>query len=130
MSFTIDNDLQEGLRLIQGGEVTAGFKLINQSARKGTTKGKSYFEIGRILREGVKGMPADAKTARKYYDIAMKHFKKNAKDSMDFREMGDYYYYGLGRKPIDKKLALEYYRKALELGDDSVQSKLDEIFYW
>ncbi len=128
MSFTIDKDLQEGLRLIQEGKkISAGLKLINQSARTGTTKGKSYFEIGRIIREGMEGLPADVEDARKYYDTAMKHFKENPKDSMDFHEMGDYYFYGFGSEAVDKNLALEYYRKALELGDDSVQEKIDEI---
>ncbi len=128
MSFTIDKDLQAGMDLLkEGKKINTGLKLINQSARNGTTKGKSYFEIGRIIREGMEGMSADVEDARKYYDTAMKHFKDSPKDSMDYREMGDYYFYGLGSEAVDKNLALEYYRKALELGDESVQEKIDEI---
>jgi TPR repeat protein len=128
MSYTIDKDLEEGQKLVASKKhIREGLKYINRSAIQGTTKGKSFFEIGRIIKEGIYGIEADAEESKKYYDIAMSHFKEEPKDSLDYHEMGDYYYYGLGTEEIDKNLALEYYRRALELGDENAQAKIDEI---
>ncbi len=128
MSYTIDKDLEAGQKLIASKKhIREGLKYINKSAIQGTTKGKSFFEIGKIIREGVYGIEADVEESKKYYDIAMSHFKDEPKDSLDYHEMGDYYYYGLGSEDIDVNLALEYYRRALELGDENAQAMIDEI---
>lgn len=126
MPYNMDKDLAVGLQLInEENKIDAGLKLLNQSARFGTTKGKSFFEIANIVRNGLKGLKPDIEQARKYYDVAMLYFKAEEKDSMDYREMGDYYYYGLGTEPIDKNLALEYYKLAF---DDSIaQERVAEI---
>ena len=128
MSFTIDNDLQAGLDLLsEGKKVDTALKLINRSARKGTTKGKSYFEVGRIIREGIPGLEADIEESKKFYDIAAAHFSREPRDSMDNREYGDYYYYGLGSEEADKNRALEYYDAAIAEGDALAKQRADEI---
>ena len=128
MSYTIDNDLEAGLRLLEEGKrYGTAIKLLNRSAISGTTKGKSFFEIARIIREGMPSIKSDPNGANVYYDIAMKHFMSTECDSMDYREMGDYYYYGLGTKAPDKNLALEYYDKAIALGDQLAQERAAEI---
>jgi TPR repeat protein len=128
MSYTIDNDLQAGLDLLnEGKKVDTALKLINRSARKGTTKGKSYFEVGRIIREGIPGLEADPEESKKFYDIAADHFNHEPRDSMDNREYGDYYYYGLGSEEADKNRALEYYDAAAADGDELAKQRADEI---
>ncbi|MCR4698816.1 MAG: hypothetical protein K5762_05580 [Bacilli bacterium] len=128
MSYTIDNDLQAGLDLLnEGKKVDTALKLINRSARKGTTKGKSYFEVGRIIREGIPGLEADPEESKKFYDIAAAHFNHEPRDSMDNREYGDYYYYGLGSEEADKNRALEYYDAAAADGDELAKQRADEI---
>jgi TPR repeat protein len=128
MSFTIDKDLQQGIDLINSGKKTSfAIKLVNKAAISGTTKGKAFFEIGEIFRLGVPGVQADKEEARKYYDVAMRRFNQYPRDSMDYREMGDYYYFGYGSEAVDKNKALEYYRKAQELGDEVAPKRIDEI---
>ncbi len=128
MSFTIDNDLQAGLDLLnEGKKVDTALKLINRSARKGTTKGKAYFEIGRIIREGIPGLEAEPEESKKFYDTAAAHFSHEPRDSMDNREYGDYYYYGLGSEEADKNRALEYYDAAAADGDELAKQRADEI---
>ena len=125
---TIDIDLKEGVDLVQEGKkIEAGLRLINKSARTGTTKGKSYFEVGRIIREGIPGLDANPEEARKYFDAAMEHFEHSAQDSLDQREMGDYYNYGLGTKPVDKNKALSYYDSSAEKGDEISAQRAAEI---
>ncbi len=127
MSINMDKDLQAGVELLkEGKKIDAALKLINRSARLGTTKGKSFFEIGTILRDGIPGMEANPDEARKYFDKAMSYFEKEAGDSLDYREMGDYYYYGLGTKQPDKNLALDYYKKA-SLDDEIAKQRKEEI---
>ena len=128
MGYKIDSDLQAALHLLdENKKIPTAFKLINRSAINGTTKGKSYFEIGQILREGTGGLKADPEVAKLYYDIAVKHFKSEPCDSMDYRELGDYYYFGLGHEAIDKNLALEYYDKAASDGDELAAERAAEI---
>lgn len=128
MSYTIDKDLKAGMELVAGGEkIDKGLKLINKSARTGTTKGKSYFEVATIIHDGCPGLEANADEARRYYDAAMKHFDKDNADSLDNREMGDYYNYALGTEPADKMKALEYYDKAAVDGDEVAKERADEI---
>lgn len=127
MSINMDKDLQAGVELLkEGKKIDAALKLINKSARLGTTKGKSFFEIGTILRDGIPGMEANPDEARKYFDKAMSLFETEASDSLDYREMGDYYYFGLGTKQQDKNLALEYYKKA-STEDDLAKQRKEEI---
>ena len=124
----IDEDLQAGLDLIKNpNKVEAGLRLINKSARTGTTKGKSYFEVGRIIREGIPGLDANPEEARKYFDAAMEQFENSDQDSLDLRDMGDYYNYGLGNPPIDKNKALFYYESAAAKGDEISAQRAVEI---
>ena len=125
---TIDIDLKEGVDLVQEGKkIEAGLRLINKSARTGTTKGKSYFEVGRIIREGIPGLDANPEEARKYFDAAMEQFEHSDQDSLDLRDMGDYYNYGLGKPPIDKNKALFYYESAATKGDEISAQRAVEI---
>lgn len=128
MSYTIDKDLKAGQELIQQKrKYGLAVKLINRSAIQGETPGKSYFEIGKIIREGIPGIESDPEDAKRFFDYAMSYFKTAPKDCLDYYEMGDYYYYGYGSEPIDINLALEYYRKALELGYEDAQKDIDKI---
>lgn len=131
MSYTMDKNLEEGLNLLaEGKKIDTALKLINKSARKGKTKGKSFFEVGRIVREGIPGMEGNPEDARKYYDSAMSHFAKldvNALDCLDYREMGDYYNYALGTEEADKAKAVDYYKKAVELGDEVAKERLEQV---
>ena len=128
MSYTMDTDLEAGIQLIeQNTKINTALKLINKSARFGKTPGKSYFEIGEIFRKGIPGLEANPEDARKYYDIAMVKFEEGSKDSLDYREMGDYYYYGLGTKKADKNAALVCYSKAAEDGDEIAAERKAEI---
>lgn len=128
MSYSMDKDLEAGIQLIeQNTKINTALKLINKSARFGTTPGKSYFEIGEIFRKGIPGLEANPEDARKYYDIAMVKFEEGSKDSLDYREMGDYYYFGLGTKKADKNTALVYYAKAAEDGDEVAAERKTEI---
>ena len=47
MSYSIDKNLEAGMNLLaEGKKIDTALKLVNKSARKGTTKGKSFFEVG------------------------------------------------------------------------------------
>ena len=119
MSYTIDSNLKAGIEMLAEGKSNKkALQLINKSAQSGKTKGKSYFEIGRILREGVNGIEPNPEEARRYYDKAMEIFLHSPCDSMDHREMGDYYHYGLGFAEVDLNRALEYYDMAANEGDE------------
>lgn len=129
MSYTIDKNLKAGLELLEKGEkVDQALKLINKSARKGTTKGKSFFNVGKIIREGIPGLEASTPESRRYFDQAMVYFLKNENnDSLDYEYMGDYYYLGLGTEPVNRDKALEYYRQAVELGGEDASRKITAI---
>ncbi len=130
MAYKIDKKLQAGLDLMETKnkkDYKKALVLINKSARNGETKGKSYFTIGRILREGLLGLDSDVPTSKQYYDVAMDIFEKDSCDSLDHRMMGDYYNYGLGTKAIDKNKALDYYDLAAQEGDEEAKKKADEI---
>lgn len=128
MSYKIDKELQEGMDLLkEGKKIDSALKLINHSARKGTTKGKSFFEVGRIIRTGVPGLEANPEESRRYYDAAMNHFRHEPCDSMDYREMGDYYYYGLGTVAVNLNRALEYYDMAAKDDDELALQRASEI---
>lgn len=128
MSYTIDSDLKQGLQFVEEGKkVVAGLKLINKSARTGTTKGKSYFAIGSIIKTGKAGIVANPVESKRYFDAAMEHFKSTKCDSLDHREMGEYYHYGLGSENVDLNRALEYYDLATLEGDEVAQQRAEEI---
>jgi TPR repeat protein len=128
MSFKIDDGLKAGMELLKDGKkIDKALELINKSARKGTTKGKSFFEVGRVIREGVPGLQPNVEESRKYYDAALGHFYHESCDSMDHREMGDYFYYGLGTEPVNFNRALEYYDMAAKDGDEEAAQKAIEI---
>ncbi|MFA6830500.1 MAG: hypothetical protein WCR67_07380 [Bacilli bacterium] len=128
MAYTIDKNLEAGMKMLADGKkIDAGLKLINKSARKGTTKGKSFFEVGRIIREGVPGLEAKPEESRRYYDAAVSQFFKENRDSMDNRELGDYFNYGLGTEPVNLEKALEYYDLSASQGDDEAAAKAAEI---
>ena len=128
-AYTIDKNLQAGMDLLAKGEkVDKALKLINKSARKGTTKGKSFFEVGKIIREGMTGLDASLTESKRYFDQAMVHFQKDQpNDSLDYLEMGDYYFYELGTEPANREKALEYYRLALGLGDETAAERIKLI---
>mgnify|MGYP004455088343 CR=1 FL=1 len=127
MAYTMDSNLEAGLEMVkEGKKVNKGLALINKSARKADKKGKSYFEIGRIVREGCTGIEPDAEMARQYYDASCNYFFQEDCDSMDYHDLGDYYYYALGSEPQDKERALEYYRLACKDNDDEVAAKMVE----
>ena len=132
MPYTMDKNLEDGLRLLEEGKkVDTALKLINKSARKGTTKGKSFFEIGRIIREGINGnLEANPEEARKYYDKALSLFATTDDgklDCLDYREMGDYFNYALGTEEADKNRAMEYYKKALDMGDEVSKERIAQL---
>lgn len=128
MAYTMDKNLEAGIKLLQEEkQIDKAIKLINLSCRKGTTKGKSYFEVGRLIREGVPGVEPNVDDSKKYYDTAVSYFFRETCDSMDYRELGDYFYYGLGTEPVDAERALEYYDLAAKDGDKEAESKASEI---
>ncbi len=132
MPYTMDKNLEDGLKLLEEGKkVDTALKLINKSARKGTTKGKSFFEIGRIIREGINGnLEANPEEARKYYDKALSLFATTDDgklDCLDYREMGDYFNYALGTEEADKNRAMEYYKKALDMGDEVSKERIAQL---
>lgn len=128
MSYYIDPRLQKGIDLVkEGKKVNTGLTLINESCKSGTTKGKSYFEAASILRNGIPGMAPNIDLSRKFYDQAMFYFRNSKCDSMDYREMGDYYYYQLGTEDADINRALEYYELAEKDGDELAHDKAEEI---
>lgn len=130
MAYKIDKHLQAGLDLMETndkGNYKKAMKLINKSAQSGETKGKSYFFIAKILREGLLGFDPDIETSKNYYDAAMGLFDKEVCDSLDHKMMGDYYNYGLGTKAIDKNRALDFYDMAAEEGDEEAKTKAEEI---
>lgn len=130
MSYYIDKNLQKGMELLASGkkkDCSKAISLINTSAIKGETKGKSYFEIARIIREGAADFSSNPEEARRYYDAAMEHFLHSDCDSMDHREMGDYYYYGLGTCAADNNRALQYYDLASSEGDELAKQRAAEI---
>jgi TPR repeat protein len=119
MAYKIDKNLEAGQKLlVDGKKVDSALKLINKSARKGETKGKSFFEIGEILRKGVSGLEPSIEESKKYYDEAISHFFRETCDSMDNRELGDYFNYGFGSEPANKERALQYYDIAAQEDDD------------
>ncbi len=122
MAYNIDKNLEEGLTLLNEGKQTEkAFKLINKSVRKGTTKGKSFFEVGRILREGLGGLNPNEEEARRYYDASLATYSKMDEkelDGLDYRNLGDYYSYGLGNEAIDINKALNYYHRGADDGDE------------
>lgn len=129
MAYNIDKNLKAGIELLEKGEKTEqALKLINKSARKGTTKGKSFFEVGKIIREGISGLEPSVAESRKYFDQAMVHFlKEQPNDSLDYREMGDYYFYGLGTEAVNRDKAIEYYNLANDLGDEDAINRLTKV---
>ena len=128
MSYTIDSNLKAGIEMLAEGKSNKkALQLINKSAQSGKTKGKSYFEIGRILREGVNGIEPNPEEARRYYDKAMEIFLHSPCDSMDHREMGDYYHYGLGFAEVDLNRALEYCDMAANEGDELAKQNAEDI---
>ena len=128
MSYSIDKNLEQGMNLLaEGKKVDTALKLINKSARKGTTKGKSFFEVGKIIREGVPGLEPNIEESRKYYDAAFSHFFKEQCDSLDYREMGDYFYFGLGTEAVNKNRALEYYDLASKDGDELASERAEQV---
>lgn len=128
MSYTIDEKLKEGMALVEKGDAVKGASLINEAAVNGTTRGKSYFEIGEMIRLGKAGLQVNLDDSARFYDTAMSLFKKQEKlDSLDYREMGDYYNYGYGTEPVDKNKALEYYDLAWKDGDEVAKERADEI---
>ena len=64
-AYRIDKNLALGRQLIEEGKkIDTALKLINKSARSGETKGKSYFEVGRIIRNGLPGLEANPEESR------------------------------------------------------------------
>lgn len=128
MAVTIDKDLEQALTLLkQGTDIDKALKMINKSAKSGTTKGKSYYEIARIIREGVPGLLPNPEESKRYADAAMGYFIREDRDSLDLRYMADYYYYGYGSEQVDFNKALELYEKGQAAGDDECAKKADEI---
>mgnify|MGYP002515287248 FL=1 len=128
-AYRIDKDLAQGRKLIEEGKkIDTALKLINKSARVGETKGKSYFEVANIIRLGLPGLDANPEESRTYYDAARENFSaEENKDGMDYRERGDYHYYGLGTHPADINQALEYYDLGAKDGDEASAKKAEEI---
>lgn len=124
MAYQVDANLSAGLDLLQKGKkIDTACKLINKSARHGTTKGKSFFYIGEIMRTGIQangqvGLEPHPEESKTFYDQALVHFLKGTPDSKDYLLMGDYFNYGYGTEPVNKNRALEYYEKAAASGDD------------
>ncbi len=131
MAYNIDKNLEEGLRLLNEGKQTEkAFKLINKSVRKGTTKGKSFFEVGRILREGLGGLNPSAEEARRYYDASLATYAKmddKELDGLDYRNLGDYYSYGLGTENIDINRAINFYQKGAAAGDQICEERIHAL---
>ena len=124
MSYTIDKNLEKGMRLLENeGKTEEGIELINHSAKTGTTKGKSYFSIAQIIREGKFGVQTDVEKSRVFYDRAVEYLVENP-DSMDYLYLGDYFNYGLGSQP-NKQKALEYYDLASR-SNDSLKAIAEE----
>lgn len=129
----IDERLKQGLDLLAKHEkIDKACKLINLSARKGTSKGKSFFAIGEILRKGIekKGkveLEAQVEESRIYFDQAMDDFVKTTQDNLDLLYMGDYYRYGLGTQPVDLTRALEFYEKSADSGNADAPIKAEEV---
>lgn len=129
-NYRIDKNLALGRKLIEEGKkVDTALKLINKSARNGETKGKSYFEVGKIIREGLPGLEANPEESRGYFDAARENFnaQEEPKDGRDYRERGDYYYYGLGTHPADVNQALEFYELGAKEGDEESKKKAEAI---
>lgn len=128
MKVKMDKDLELALNMLkQGSDIDKALKLINKSAKSGTTKGKSYFEISRIIREGVPGLLPNPEESKRYADAAMGYFMREERDAVDLKDMADYYYYGYGSEPVDYNKALELYEKGITAGDESCQVKANEI---
>ena len=129
-AYRIDKNLALGRQLIEEGKkIDTALKLINKSARSGETKGKSYFEVGRIIRNGLPGLEANPEESRGYFDAARENFnaQEEDKDGRDYRERGDYYYYGYGTHPADSNQALEFYDLGAKEGDEESKKKADAI---
>ncbi len=125
MSYTIDKNLEKGMRLLENeGKTEEGIELINHSAKTGTTKGKSYFSIAQIIREGKFGVQTDVEKSRVFYDRAAEYLVENP-DSMDYLYLGDYFNYGLGSQATNKQKALEYYELASR-SNDSIKAIAEE----
>lgn len=128
MEIKIDRDLQTGINILEReGDIDRALKLINKSAKTGETKGKSFYEVAKIIREGVPGLQPNPEESKRYADAAMGHFMRGERDYLDYRYMGDYYYYGYGSEPLDYNKALELYDKGEELGDPISAEKASEI---
>lgn len=130
MSYTIDKNLEKGMKLLENeGKTEEGIELINHSAKTGTTKGKSYFSIAQIIREGKYGIQTDVEKSRVFYDRAVEYLIENP-DSMDYLYLGDYFNYGLGTQPTNKQKALEYYELSSRANDSVkiiAEERADEI---
>ncbi len=128
MAYTMDSKLEAGIELVKEGNYKKGLRLINLSARTGTTKGKSYFEVGKIVRNGCPGISPNPEMARQFYDTSCFFLFQGDCDTLDYHYLGDYYYYALGTEPQDVDRALEYYRLACKDNDDPVAQKMvDQI---
>ena len=89
MAYSIDKNLEKGMKLLENeGKTEEGIELINHSAKNGTTKGKSYFSIAQIIREGKFGIQTDVEKSRVFYDRAAEYLIENP-DSMDDLYLGD-----------------------------------------
>ena len=137
MAYTIDKNLEKGMKLLESPDkVEEGLELVNSSAKTGTTRGKSFFIIGELIRQGKYGIQADLEKSRSFYDRAAEFLLINS-DSMDYLYLGDYFNYGLGTHPANKQKALEYYELSAasndsiqpiaELRIDDLQKTLDEL---
>ncbi len=129
----IDQNLKQGLELLKKHEkIDKACKLINVSARKGTSKGKSFFAIGEIMRTGIENngkfeLEPHVEESKTYYDQAMNFFLKTTQDSLDYFYMGEYYRYGRGTAPVDLNKALEYYDLSAEAGNSDAAAKAEEV---
>ena len=130
MAYSIDKNLEKGMKLLENeGKTEEGIELINHSAKNGTTKGKSYFSIAQIIREGKFGIQTDVEKSRVFYDRAAEYLIENP-DSMDYLYLGDYFNYGLGTQQTNKQKALEYYELASRANDSIkilAEDRADEI---
>lgn len=117
MSYVADKELELAIRMIEtNDQIDKGVLLLNKAARTGDHKGQAFFEMSKLLREGVNGIRKDEEASRRYADASIAQYAKEEKCGLDFAHIGDYYYYGYGTEPVDYNKALDNYRQAQNLG--------------
>lgn len=101
-------------------DMEKGMKYLNEAAQEGS--GMALYYLGEIYDDGIGGIKKDPSKAVLYYKESI----YNETYAIVLRKLADHYFEGNG-VPKDIEKAIEMYKDAARMGDETAKHKLTEI---